>query len=109
MRTPITQGAGIINAYDVSGSFGGPIKRDRLWFFGSYRKFEPRSARSQGIVANAYAGDASHWDYLADTSIAARPVQGRDDLSGRVTAQVTREEPRHVLARVPAAAARARR
>jgi hypothetical protein len=33
----LTQTPGIVQAYDVSGSFGGPIWKDRLWFYGSYR------------------------------------------------------------------------
>ena len=33
----LRQTPGIINAYDWSASFGGPIMRDRLWFYGSYR------------------------------------------------------------------------
>ena len=32
----LTQTPGIIQAYDASGSYGGPIKKDRLWFYGSY-------------------------------------------------------------------------
>jgi hypothetical protein len=34
--------------YDVNASIGGPIKRDRLWFFGSYRK-----VGNNNIVANS--------------------------------------------------------
>ena len=34
----IVQGGGVISAYDGSVSLGGPIKRDRMWFFGGYRK-----------------------------------------------------------------------
>src|SRR5687767_12710805 len=33
----IRETPGIINSYDASASYGGPLKRDRLWFFGSYR------------------------------------------------------------------------
>ena len=40
---------GIINSYDTSVSYGGPIKRDRLWFFGSYRSLETAAA-VPGIV-----------------------------------------------------------
>ena len=35
----ITDPAALIKAWDVSGAFGGPIKRDRLWFFGNVRNF----------------------------------------------------------------------
>ena len=85
----IANSTGLINAYDASGAFGGPIKRDRVWFYGSYRKFSTMAPGSGNVRLNAYAGDFSHWDYLADSSIEPRSVQGRDIWSGRVTAQVT--------------------
>ena len=34
----ITETPGIINSYDASASYGGPIKRDRLWFFTAARR-----------------------------------------------------------------------
>src|SRR5438105_2895343 len=37
----LTQTPGIISSYDASGSFGGPIMKDRLWFYGSYRHLDP--------------------------------------------------------------------
>ena len=71
-----------------ASSLGGPIKRDRLWFFGSYRKLTTAQG-VEGIFGNAYAFDATHWDYLKDTSLSVRDVQGRNMYQGRVTAQVT--------------------
>jgi len=88
LQTPITLGPGIINAYDLNPSYGGPIKKDRLWFWAGYRKFET-SQGVEGIFANKYALDATHWDYLKDPTIAARNVQGRYLWQTRVTAQVT--------------------
>jgi hypothetical protein len=40
--------------YDVNGSLGGPIKQDRLWFFGSYR-----AVGNDNIVANSFYPDGS--------------------------------------------------
>ncbi len=40
----LTETPGIINSYDASVSYGGPIKRDRLWFFGSYRSLDTAAA-----------------------------------------------------------------
>jgi hypothetical protein len=84
----ITRGPGIKSAYDASGSLGGPIMRDRLWFFGSYRSYRTTSGVS-GIGVNKFAGDPSHWDYLRDDSVEPRLVQGRKIWSARATAQVT--------------------
>jgi hypothetical protein len=79
---------GIINSYDVSASYGGPIKRDRLWFFGSYRSLETAAAVT-GVVANANAFDASRWDWVADPTVTARTLQGRESYIGRITMQVS--------------------
>ncbi|HEV2983761.1 MAG TPA: TonB-dependent receptor, partial [Vicinamibacterales bacterium] len=84
----LTQTPGILQAYDASGSFGGPIKRDRLWFYGSYRNLDTQTAM-EGIVANANAGDPSHWDW-APSPINARLVQDRQMIIGRLTGQAGR-------------------
>ena len=79
---------GIISSYDASVSYGGPIKRDRLWFFGSYRSLDTTSA-VQGVVANRNAFDAARWDWVGDPSVTARQLQGRATYVGRFTAQVS--------------------
>jgi hypothetical protein len=71
----IVQGGGVISAYDGSVSLGGPIKRDRIWFFGSYRKLTTAQG-VEGIFGNVYAFDASHWDYLKNPNLSVR-AQGR--------------------------------
>ena len=78
----------VINSYDGSASVGGPIKRDRLWFYGSYRKFMTAQG-VEGIGVNKNAGDAAHWDYVRDDSVEPRNVQGRNIWSARGTAQIT--------------------
>ncbi len=79
-RTP-----GVITAYDWSASFGGPIMRDHLWFYGSYRDLSTQVAM-EGIQANANAGDASRWDWVG-SPINARLVQDRTMIIGRLTGQ----------------------
>ena len=86
----IIEPPGIIGAYDASVSYGGPIKRDRLWFFGSYRKLDT-STTVEGIVANANAYNAASWRWAPDDSLAARQLQGRTMYIGRLTAQVTQK------------------
>ena len=76
----LRENPGIIQAHDASGSFGGPIVRDRLWFYGSYRTLDTQTAL-EGITANANAGDASRWDWRG-SPIAARLVQDRQMIIG---------------------------
>jgi hypothetical protein len=82
----LRQAAAISNAYDWNASVGGPILKDRLWFYGSYRKLDTQIPMD-GIVANRYAGDPTHWDWAPDPSVGARLVQGRSMVIGRLTGQ----------------------
>src|SRR5688572_28183838 len=84
----INETPGIIAAYDTSLSFGGPIKRDRLWFYGSARQLNTQTA-VEGIVANANAGNPARWDWVRDDSLPARQTQGRRMFIGRATGQIT--------------------
>src|SRR5688572_20408304 len=86
----ISETPGIIKAYDTSASYGGPIKRDRLWFYGSIRQLNTETA-VEGIVANANAGNLTRWDWVRDASLPARQSQGRKMYIGRATAQVTQK------------------
>jgi hypothetical protein len=79
---------GVIKSYDANVSYGGPIKRDRLWFFGSYRNLLTAAA-VPGVVYNANSYDASRWDWVADPSVTLRTLQGRTSYIGRITAQVS--------------------
>jgi len=84
----ITQPGGVINAYDVSGALGGPIIRDRLWFFGNVRQLSTAQG-VEGIFGNKYALDPAHWDYLRDDSLSVRDVQGRKSFQARGTSQLS--------------------
>ncbi|HEY7191048.1 MAG TPA: TonB-dependent receptor [Vicinamibacterales bacterium] len=88
----IRETPGIIKSYDTSITYSGPIKKDRLWFLGSYHKLNTATA-VEGIVANANAynlttSDPNSWLYKADNSVTARQMQGRSMFIGRATAQV---------------------
>jgi hypothetical protein len=84
----IRETPGIINSYDASVSYGGPVKRDRLWFFGSYRSLKTAAA-VPGIIYNANSFDASRWDWVGDPAVTLRTLQGRATYIGRITAQVS--------------------
>ena len=82
----LREAPGVINAYDYNLSLGGPILKDKLWFYGSYRKLDT-SIPLEGIVANRFAGDPSHWDWAPDNDVTSRLMQGRSMIIGRVTGQ----------------------
>jgi hypothetical protein len=84
----ITEPAAIRGNWDGSGSGGGPILRDRIWFFGNARSYG-NSQVVEGARPNQYAGDATKWTYLADPNVEVRRIDVKLDLSARITAQVT--------------------
>ena len=88
LNPTLTQAAKILKAYDGSGSIGGPLLKDKLWFYGSYRNLSTQTVMD-GIVANANAGDATRWDWVA-SPISARLVQDRQMIVGRLTGQIAK-------------------
>ncbi len=74
--------------WDVSASVGGPIKRDKLWFFGNYRDIGSHDA-ILGMFANKNAGNANSWSYDPDRNIQARSAVATTITAIRLTSQVT--------------------
>jgi hypothetical protein len=85
LNPALRQTPGVIKAYDWSAAYGGPIVRDRLWFYGSYRDLSTQTAL-EGIQANANAGNPARWDWVG-SPINARLVQDRTMWIGRITGQ----------------------
>jgi hypothetical protein len=50
----------LISVYDVSGMYGGRIKRDKLWFFGVYRQVGGERT-VPGMFYNRNAGNPNSW------------------------------------------------
>jgi hypothetical protein len=84
----INQSSTIRSNWDGSGSLGGPIRRDRLWFFGSVRTFG-LSQVVEGGMANRYAGDPTQWLFAQDPGVEVRKPESKTDLSIRLTGQLT--------------------
>ena len=78
----------LIKSYDLSGSVGFPIKRDRLWFFGTARA-QGNSAYITNMYYNVNAGNNNEWLYVPDRSRQAFNDKTWQNASGRITAQVT--------------------
>ena len=73
--------------WDASASVGGPIKQDRMWFFGTYRDFGTFQD-IPGMYWNKNTGDPTKWTYEADRSIPSRGANQRTITALRLTTQV---------------------
>ena len=78
----------IHNNYDASGAFGGPIRKDRLWFYGTVRYFG-QAQDIPGAYANANAGNPNAWTYVANQAITNRNAGSQNIYNGRVTWQAS--------------------
>ncbi len=94
LNPALKQAPGIISAYDWNASLGGPIMKDRLWFYGSYRNLDTQTAQ-EGLVANANAGNPARWDWAPDPSVGTRLVQDRQMYIGRLTGQFGKSRVRY--------------
>src|SRR5439155_20629801 len=59
--TPFTK------VYDLNGAFGGPIRKDRVWYFINARS-QGNTNRVASIYYNQNAGDPAKWTYVPDLS-----------------------------------------
>ena len=75
--------------WDLNLGMGGPIIKDRLWFFGGVRD-EGSERGVAGMFANLNDGDPTKWTYVADTSRPAVYAASFRMLSLRLTVQATR-------------------
>jgi hypothetical protein len=73
---------------DYQASLGGPVKKDRMWFFFNYRAVDAADAQP-GIFANKNAGDPTKWTYEPDLTRQGRSDPHRKIMSLRLTTQIT--------------------
>jgi hypothetical protein len=84
----LTKPNSLRKAYDINGSGGGPIVRDKLWFFASGRR-QFNSTYFAGLYYNKNAGDPTKWNYDPDFDRQAYTFIVQPDVNGRVTWQAT--------------------
>ena len=95
LRNPpinITQPAGLVNNWDRSFSMGGPVIRDRVWFYGMLRSNgNVNNVLGNGTTTfpNLNAGNQSLWTYSPDRSTDLRGATSADQAAFRLTGQVT--------------------
>jgi hypothetical protein len=71
--------------WNVNPTFGGPIKKDKLWFFATYTY-----SRTDQLVGDSYLNsNSSAWDYVPDLTQQAVDDQDSKDVSTRITWQAT--------------------
>src|SRR5712691_7349984 len=74
--------------WDYNAAVGGPIKKDRIWFFFQFRD-EGSHRTVPGMFANANMGDATQWLYAPDTSRPAVQAGSWRNAALRLTLQPT--------------------
>jgi len=74
--------------WDANFSIGGPIKRDRLWFFANTRT-TGNFAETQNQYANKNVGDAALWTWAPDLGVRVQNDTSRFVNSVRLTSQVS--------------------
>jgi Carboxypeptidase regulatory-like domain len=78
----------IIKNWDTNFAIGGPIVKDRLWFFNNVRSYGNHQ-EVLNLYGNANAGDQSKWTYVADQSLPARTAAAKMIEAIRLTGQAT--------------------
>ncbi len=74
--------------YDLNGAVGGPIKQDKIWYFVNART-QGSTRLIAGIYYNLNAGDPTKWLYAPDTSQQEYSDRTWENVSGRITWQIT--------------------
>ena len=76
------------NLWDYNFGIGGPIMKDRLWYFGQLRT-EGYKNTVPGMFANANAGNPNAWTYVPDRSRPAYQAASFNIFALRLTSQLT--------------------
>jgi hypothetical protein len=84
LRTPNS----LYRLYDFNGSFGGPIIKNKLWFFSSARK-QTNGTYVAGLYYNLNAGDITKWTYAPDLTRQATLSTTQWSVNTRLTWQAT--------------------
>jgi hypothetical protein len=83
-----TDTTALIKSWDTNIAIGGPILRDRLWFYANVRS-DGTFQDSPRLFANANAGNAAVWTYEPDPNVKVRNAQSNLITGVRTTWQAT--------------------
>jgi hypothetical protein len=74
--------------WDSNFALGGPIWRDRIWFYANTRT-QGSHLDTANLYGNRNAGDPTKWTYLRDDTVRVRSAVSKNLNGGRITGQVT--------------------
>jgi hypothetical protein len=76
--------------WDMSAAVGGPLSRDRLWFFSATR-YQGNHRLVGGMFRNQNAGDLNAWTYVPDDDQQAKADSRWKNVSTRLTWQASQK------------------
>jgi hypothetical protein len=88
LRAVLSVPGKLLKQWDFTGGVGGPIVRDRIWYYATARD-EGQHRSIPGIFPNKNAGDPNSWTYEPDTTRQARGAESFQLYSTRFTVQAT--------------------
>ena len=80
----------LIKSYDANIAIGGPILRDRLWFYGNSRAIG-NYQEQQNLFANANAGNPNAWTWVKAETPSVRNSMSKTLNAVRLTWQATQK------------------
>ncbi len=86
----IVSASAVKSNWEVNPAFGGPLRRDKVWFFTSGRVSEVKNYIG-GALRNANAGNAASFAYAPDASFRGSRDTEWISVNGRVTWQVNQK------------------
>jgi len=84
----LTNVPALVKNWDTNFALGGPIVKDRLWFYNNVRSYGNHQ-EIPGLFGNLNAGNQASWVYDKDTSLPARGAAAKMIEAIRLTGQVT--------------------
>src|SRR5215510_2354108 len=84
----LTNVPALIKNWDTNFALGGPIVKDRLWFYNNVRSYGNQQ-EIPGLFGNLNAGNQASWNYDKDTGLPARAAAAKLIEAIRLTGQAT--------------------
>jgi len=97
LRAVLSKPSTLLGLYDVDGALGGPIKKDKLWFFYLSRTYG-NSTSVTGMFANKNAGNPNAWTYVPDPALQSRNDGSTIVNALRLTYQIDQKQKLNVYA-----------